>query len=80
MDKAVCISLYVNALGKGIYPPAIVEYLCRLGTLSFVMQRKENFELKPAKIYLNVDLVSNSAHGRLIRKYMLQLPADLTWK
>ena len=64
-DEAASISLYTDALKKGMNP-FVCKQQSRVGSLALVkktLKKKENSEIKPGILCLKSDLVSHPTHG-----------------
>ena len=60
LDKAVCVSLYANALEKGMNPFVLPPPMSKATNQG---RKKKPSEFKPALLHLKIDLVSNPAHS-----------------
>ena len=72
LDNKTWISLYLCLCPyeryESVLPTVVGKFWGRLGSLAFVWQpiyEKENSEFKPAKLCMEIDLMSHPAHGRI---------------
>ena len=64
LDEAYSISYSTNTMRKGMNPIILPPAMGKLGSLALVSQpvrEKENFEYKPVKLRLKIDLVLHRA-------------------